>query len=69
MMSLFDKVDYGKLAEMDRTVDAIRERHGCDAVMRAAFLNQSIDHMSGGINAAKLRWEKREVDYEKIAVL
>lgn len=64
MMSLFDKVDYGKLAEMDRTVDAIRERHGCDAVMRAAFLNQSIDHMSGGISR-----EKREVDYEKIAIL
>lgn len=47
-MSLFDEVDYGKLAEMDRTVDAIRERFGMDAVMRAAFLNQPIDHMSGG---------------------
>ena len=63
-MSFFDKVDYGKLAGMDRTVDAIRERYGCDAVMRAAFLNQPIDHMSGGISR-----EKREVDYEKIAVL
>lgn len=69
-ISLFDEVDYGKLAAVDRMVDAIRERYGCDALMRAAFLNQSIDHMSGGIsNAAKLRWEKREVDYEKIAVL
>ncbi len=63
-MSLFDVVDYGKLAAMDRTVDAIRERCGMDAVMRAAFLNQTIDHMSGGISR-----EKREVDYEKIAVL
>lgn len=54
-LSLFDEVDYGKLAVMDRTVDAIRERFGMDAVMRAAFLNQPIDHMSGGINAAKLR--------------
>lgn len=55
---------------MDETVDAIRERYGCDAVMRAVFLNQSIDHMSGGIsNAAKQRWEKREVDYEKVTVL
>ena len=62
-MSLFDEVDYGKLAEMDRTVDAIRERFGMDAVMRAAFLNQPIDHMSGEISR-----EKREVDYEKIAV-
>ena len=63
-MSLFEEVDYGKLAEMDRTVDVIRERFGMDAVMRAAFLNQPIDHMSGGISR-----EKREVDYEKIAVL
>lgn len=54
-ISLFDEVDYGKLAAMDRTVDAIRERHGCDAVMRATFLNQPIDHMGGGINAAKQR--------------
>lgn len=63
-ISLFDEVDYGKMAALDRTVDAIRERYGCDALMRAAFLNQSIDHMSGGISR-----EKREVDYEKIAVL
>ena len=63
-MSLFDEVDYGKLAEMDRTVDAIRERFGMDAIMRAAFLNQPIDHMSGGISR-----EKWEVDYDKFAVL
>lgn len=63
-MSLFDEVDYGKLAEMDRTVDAIREQFGMDAVMRAVFLNQPIDHMSGGISR-----EKWEVDYEKVAVL
>lgn len=55
-MSLFDETDYEKLAALDGTVDAIRERYGCDALMRAAFLNQSIDHMSGGnSNAAKLR--------------
>ena len=63
-MSFFDEVDYGKLADMDRTVDAIRERYGCDAVMRAAFLNQPIDHMSGGISR-----EKWKVDYDKVAVL
>ena len=69
-LSFFDEIDHGKLAVMDETVDAIRERYGCDAVMRAAFLNQSIDHMSGGIsNAAKQRWEKRAVDYEKVTVL
>ena len=63
-ISLFDEVDYGRLAEMDRTVDAIRERFGMDALMRAAFLNQPIDHMSGGISR-----DKREVDYEKEIVL
>lgn len=63
-LSLFDEVDYGKLAEVDGTVDAIRERFGMDAVMWAAFLNQPIDHMSGGISR-----EKREVDYEKVNVL
>lgn len=63
-ISLFDKVDYGRLAELDRTVDAIRERFGMDTVMRAAFLGQPIDHMSGGISR-----EKREADYEKVTIL
>ena len=31
-----------------------------DAVKRAVFLGQSIDHMSGGISR-----EKRSVDYDK----
>lgn len=63
-LGLFDEVDYERLAAVDSTVDGIRERYGCDAVMRAVFLNQSIDHMSGGISR-----EKREVDYDKVAVL
>jgi len=62
-MELFDKTNYEKLAGMDETVDSIRERYGIDAVMRAAFLNQPIDHMSGGISR-----EKRTVDYEKIDI-
>ena len=60
---LFDQTDYEKLARMDETVDAIRGRFGMDAVMRAAFLDQPIDHMSGGISR-----EKRTVDYSKITV-
>lgn len=63
-MSLFDEVDYEKLAVMDRTVDAIRERFGIDSVKRAVFLNQPVDHMCGGISR-----EKRTVDYDKITVL
>lgn len=52
-MSFLDEADYGKLAALDRTVDAVRERYGCDAVMRAAFLNQPIHHMSGGIQRSQ----------------
>ena len=48
-------MDYEKIARMDETVDDIRKRFGTDALMRAAFLNQPIDHMSGGIaNALKM---------------
>lgn len=34
-----------------------------DAVKRAVFVDQSIDHMSGGISR-----EKRSVDYDKVVV-
>lgn len=62
-LSLFDEVDYEKLSRVDRTVDDIRERFGIDAVVRAAFLKQPIDHMSGGISR-----EKREVDYSRVEI-
>ena len=60
---LFDEIDYEKLAKMDRTVDALRKRFGIDSVMRATFLNQPIDHLSGGISR-----EKRTVDYSKLTI-
>ena len=64
-MSLLDEVDYEKLAIMDRTVDALREKFGIDSIKRAAFLEYpSIAHMSGGISR-----EKRTVDYDKVTVL
>lgn len=62
-MVLFDETDYEKLAKMDETLDHIRGRFGIDAVKRATFINQPIDHMCGGISR-----EKRTVDYSKIAV-
>lgn len=62
-LELFDPVDYGKLGRMDETVDRLRERYGMDAVKRAVFLDQPIDHMSGGISR-----EKRTVDYSKIEI-
>ena len=61
--ALFDEIDYDKLEKMDKTVDALRKRHGMDSVMRATFLKQPIDHMSGGISR-----EKRTVDYDKITI-
>ncbi len=63
-LTLFDTTDYEKLARMDQTVDNLRERFGIDAIQRAIFLNQPIDHMSGGISR-----EKRSVDYEKLEAL
>ena len=60
---LFDETDYEKLAKLDDTVDNIRERFGIAAVKRAVFIDQPIDHMSGGISR-----EKRTVDYDKVVV-
>ncbi|MBR3824101.1 MAG: DNA polymerase IV [Lachnospiraceae bacterium] len=63
-LTLFDTLDYEKLARMDFTTDRIRERFGIDSVQRAIFLNQPIDHMSGGISR-----EKRSVDYDSLEPL
>ena len=50
-MSLFDEIDYEKLAVVDRTVDALRQRFGRDSVKRAPFLNTPVSHMCGGVGA------------------
>lgn len=62
-LNLFDEIDYEKLSRMDATVDGIRKRFGADAMMRASFLDQPIDHMSGGISR-----EKRAVDYDHVMI-
>lgn len=62
-LNLFSEFDYEKLSRMDGTVDGIRRRFGGDAVMRASFLGQPIDHMSGGISR-----EKRSVDYDRVMI-
>lgn len=55
-LNLFQEISYEKLSLVDGTIDAIRKRFGADAVMRAAFLNQPVYHMSGGIaNALNMR--------------
>lgn len=62
-LNMFDSKDYEKMEKADAAIDLIRKRYGIDSVMRASFLNSSIDHMSGGISR-----EKRTVDYSKISV-
>lgn len=62
-MNLFDATDYEKLTKLDETIDSIRGRFGMDAVKRAVFVDQQIDHMCGGISR-----EKRSVDYDKITI-
>ncbi len=68
-LTIFDKIDHEKLFMVDETVDRIRKRFGTDAVMRAALLNEPIDHMSGGmLNALKMPSEKRSADDARIMV-
>ena len=59
-LNIFDNVDYEKLERLDAALDAIRNRHGADSVMRASFLKSPFDHMTGGISR-----EKRTIDYTK----
>lgn len=61
--TLFDEIDYEKLEKLDKTIDALRKRYGIDSVKRATFIQQPIDHMSGGISR-----EKRTVDYSKVTI-
>lgn len=46
-MDLFDHTDYDKLEKLDAAVDAIRHKFGIDAVKRASFLENNMDHMPG----------------------
>ena len=62
-ISLFDGVNYEKQEKLDAAIDKIRERYGVDAVKRAVFVENPIDHMSGRVTR-----EKRKVDYSKIDV-
>lgn len=70
-MELFDRMDFVRLEQLDKTVDAIRHRYGNDSLVRAVFINQKnvegfreIDHMEGGVSR-----EKRSVDYSKIRII
>lgn len=62
-INMFDTDDFEKLEFADIMVDSIRAKYGIDAIQRAVFLTQKIDHMSGGISR-----DKRNVDYNKLII-
>lgn len=63
-LDLFHSMEYEKWEQVDRTIDAIRQRYGNDMMKRAVFIESPIDHMSGGISR-----EKRTVDYSKLRIV
>ncbi len=63
-LQLFDEKDYEKLARADGAVDGIRKRFGVDTVMRAAFLNQPINHMCGGYPTEKSIIPPQKAEHE-----
>lgn len=62
-LRMFDETDYEKQERLDRAVDQIRRRYGMDAVKRGVFLENPIDHMSGGVSR-----EKRKPDYGRLTI-
>lgn len=53
-----------KRKKAEAAVDAVRERYGRDAVMRAVFLGSRLEHMCGGVSK-----EKYSVDYSKVKIV
>jgi DNA polymerase-4 len=47
--SLFDVRDYGRLQKLDGAVDAIRDKYGEGAILRATFLKSPVVSMAGGL--------------------
>lgn len=62
-LNMFDNTDYEKLEKIDETADIIREQYGIDALKRAVFISNPIDHMSGGISR-----EKWKIDYSNMTI-
>ena len=47
---LFDSGDYARMEKLDTAVDAIREKYGEDAIVRATFLSGDTKSMAGGLS-------------------
>lgn len=57
-LDLFTMNDYERYSKLDKAVDAIRNRYGDTAIMRASYVgggvkHGQIEHMSGGISKSK----------------
>lgn len=67
--SLFDAADYEKLSKLDKTVDALREKYGEQALFRAAFLAGDTPNMAGGLSKHRRTGITKPVDEPEQYVL
>lgn len=63
-LNLFTMDTYEKHEKLDDAIDKIREKYGEEAVFRAAYINQPIRPLNGGISKEKLKADGEEVYYE-----
>ena len=68
-VSLFDAADYEKLSKLDKTVDALREKYGEQALFRAAFLSGDTPNMAGGLSKHRRTGITKPVDEPEQYVL
>ena len=68
-VSLFDTADYEKLSKLDKTVDALREKYGEQALFRAAFLSGDTPNMAGGLSKHRRTGITKPVDEPEQYVL
>ena len=68
-VSLFDAADYEKLSKFDKTVDALREKYGEQALFRAAFLSGDTPNMAGGLSKHRRTGITKPVDEPEQYVL
>ena len=67
--SFFDAADYEKLSKLDKTVDALREKYGEQALFRAAFLSGDTPNMAGGLSKHRRTGITKPVDEPEQYVL
>ena len=65
----FDAADYEKLSKLDKTVDALREKYGEQALFRAAFLSGDTPNMAGGLSKHRRTGITKPVDEPEQYVL